>query len=64
MGRKRTNDGLAAEQPAKKTKLLDKESEQEEGFTINEEYARRFEHNNKRKELQKCKRAYVWLVVL
>ncbi len=55
MGRKRTNDGLTAEQPAKKTKLLDEESEQEESFKINEEYARRFEHNNKRKELQKCK---------
>jgi protein KRI1 len=29
-------------------------------FTINEEYARRFEHNKKREELQRCK--FAWLV--
>jgi protein KRI1 len=27
----------------------------ETGFTINEEYARRFEHNKKREELHRCK---------
>jgi protein KRI1 len=55
MGKKRSNDGLSVENPAKKSKILDVESDDEEpGFKINEEYARRFEHNNKRKELQKC----------
>jgi protein KRI1 len=51
--------------PTTKTKLLDdSDSEQEfhsaqqspaeDGFKINEEYARRFEHNKKREELHKC----------
>lgn len=26
-----------------------------DGFTVNQEFARRFEHNKKREELQKCK---------
>jgi len=28
---------------------------EEPGFKINEEYAKRFEHNKKREELQRCK---------
>jgi protein KRI1 len=59
------------EPPAKKPrKLLDDDSSSDSGdesggvpitdqsepaFKINEEYARRFEHNKKREELQKCK---------
>ena len=58
------------EPPSKKMrKLLDDESSSdsendaggvsiskspEAGFKINEEYARRFEHNKKREEVQKC----------
>lgn len=30
------------------------QSPEDSGFKINEEYARRFEHNKKREELQKC----------
>jgi hypothetical protein len=61
------------EPPAKKPrKLLDDDSSSDSGdesggvpitdqsepaFKINEEYARRFEHNKKREELQKCKSA-------
>lgn len=57
MGKKRTNEDFSVQEPSKKSKFLDEESEAEEdiGFKINEDYARRFEHNNKRKELQKCK---------
>lgn len=57
------------EPPTKKPrKFLDDDSSSEDesggvslnnksdnGFKINEEYARRFEHNKKREELQKCK---------
>ena len=32
----------------------DKSSSKGHGFTINQEYARRFEHNKKREEQQKC----------
>ena len=32
----------------------DKSSSNGDGFTINQEYARRFEHNKKREEQQKC----------
>lgn len=36
--------------------LIGKQSEEDTGFKIkvNEEYARRFEHNKKREELQRC----------
>lgn len=53
---------------SKPTLLLDSDSEdsgddsveggaplEEGGFKINEEYAKRFEHNKKREELHKCK---------
>ena len=33
----------------------DKSSSNGHGFTINQEYAQRFEHNKKREEQQKCK---------
>lgn len=33
---------------------LGRPDEQENGFKINEEFARRFEHNKKREEMQKC----------
>jgi protein KRI1 len=51
----------------KNSNLLDSDSESENGgsdggaplesqdFKINEEYARRFEHNKKREELQRCR---------
>ena len=32
----------------------DESTSSEHGFTINQEYARRFEHNKKREEQQKC----------
>ena len=40
----------------------EKLSNAEPGFHVNEEYARRFEHNKKREELQRCKyiRAAMW----
>ena len=44
---------------SKKRKLIDTGGDDladgEVGFKINEEYARRFEHNKKREELQRCK---------
>lgn len=57
------------EPPSKKSrKLLDDDSSSDSGdesggvsingpgnFKINEEYARRFEHNKKREEMQQCK---------
>lgn len=54
MGRKRSREEEAVAKPEKKSKLLDEESEEEDGFKINEDFANRFEHNNKRKELQQC----------
>lgn len=52
---KRELDGLAAEsRPQKKARLLDHtdddDSDADTGFRVNEEYARRFEHNKKRAE--------------
>ncbi|OJD36350.1 ribosome biogenesis protein kri1 [Diplodia corticola] len=50
--------------PAKRTKLLDDEDEssasggEEVGFKINEEFARRFEHNKKREERQRLEEKY------
>lgn len=49
------------EKPSKKVKLLDSDSEDSDGgvdintseLKINEEYARRFEHNKKREERQR-----------
>jgi protein KRI1 len=66
MGKKRASEDLLAEnQRAKKSKLLDEESGEEElGFKINEEYARRFEHNNKRKELQRCEWSFAPIDVI
>lgn len=46
----------SADRPAKKTKLLDDSDDEAEGddggvsLKINEDYARRFEHNKKREE--------------
>ena len=51
----------SADRPAKKTKLLDDsddEADADDGgvsLRINEDYARRFEHNKKREEQHRCK---------
>lgn len=64
---KKRNDP-AEKLPAKAQLILDSDSDSElnsdefhsaaevpdEGFKINAEYAKRFEHNKKREELQKC----------
>lgn len=68
------------EPPSKKMrKLLDEDSSSDSGedaggvllskspessFKINEEYARRFEHNKKREEVLKCMVAYAYQNVL
>ena len=55
-----TQPTTSDERPAKKAKLLDasdSESDSEEGgveLKVNEEYARRFEHNKKRAEMHRC----------
>jgi hypothetical protein len=54
MGRKRSRDDVAAAQPEKKAKFFDEDSEGEDTFKINADFAKRFEHNNKLKERQKC----------
>ena len=51
---KRQREEEPVVETAKKTKLLDEDSEAEDTFKINEDFAKRFEHNNKRKELQQC----------
>lgn len=51
-----------ASQPAKRKLLDDSDSDsegggaavQDTGFAVNKEYARRFEHNKKREERQRC----------
>ena len=56
--RELNGDSLAAEsRPQKKVKLLDNTDDEDSeaeaggaGFQVNEEYARRFEHNKKRAE--------------
>jgi hypothetical protein len=59
-GRKRPNNGGSNSAPVKKIKILqdddasDTDGEGEETLKINEEYARRFEHNKKRTELHQC----------
>jgi len=56
-----TQPTTSEERPAKKAKLLDasdSESDSEEGgveLKVNEEYARRFEHNKKRAEMHRRK---------
>jgi protein KRI1 len=50
------------ERPAKKARLLDDEESsetvEEAELNINDEYARRFEHNKKRAELHRCMNAW------
>lgn len=50
------------EEPVKATMMVDSDSDSEGGaeldasaFTVNEEYAKRFEHNKKREEMHRCK---------
>ena len=47
-----SNDGHSSSRDAEVGK--DKSSSNGHGFTINQEYARRFEHNKKREEQQQC----------
>jgi hypothetical protein len=60
VGQKRSASGgfISLDVPTKKHKIFDaNESDGEDGegsFKINEEYARRFEHNHKRAELHRC----------
>lgn len=52
---KRKQEDAPTESVAKKTKMFDEESEDEaDGFKVNEDFAKRFEFNNKRRELQQC----------
>jgi hypothetical protein len=56
MGRKRSREDETAVKPEKKTKFLDEDdSEGGEGFKINQDFAKRFEYNNKLKERQQRK---------
>jgi len=56
------NNAPLGERPAKKAKLLDlsdddSDTDDDGGISlkVNEDYARRFEHNKKRAERQRCK---------
>ena len=64
--KRKHSDGAAVQSSPKRIKaLLDEESSEEEiggvplpdrySLNINEDFAKRFEHNKKREELQKCK---------
>ncbi|KAJ4378987.1 Kinetochore protein Spc24 [Didymella sp. IMI 355093] len=62
--RELNGDAVVAERPEKKAKLLDNtddedsEAETGAGFKVNEEYARRFEHNKKRAEQHRLEEKY------
>jgi protein KRI1 len=62
--RELNGDAVVADRPEKKAKLLDNtddegsEDETGAGFKVNEEYARRFEHNKKRAE-QHRRRSFI-----
>lgn len=64
--RELNGDAAIAERPEKKARLLDNTDDEDSevetgaGFKVNEEYARRFEHNKKRAEQHR--RTYGWLV--
>ncbi len=66
--RELNGDSVVAEnRPQKKAKLLDNTDDEESdvetgaGFKVNEEYARRFEHNKKRAEQHRCKSEPVFI---
>lgn len=63
----RSTDGLA-ERPVKRARLLDDEvesdNETKDVLRVNDEYAKRFEHNKKRAELQRRKQQHYLRAVL
>jgi protein KRI1 len=73
--KKRTNGvkrelNATSEPPAKKAKLLDntddESSDSDDGgvsLTVNEEYARKYEHNKKRAEQFRCMHNYCRVIV-
>ncbi|KAF1348282.1 Krr1-domain-containing protein [Lizonia empirigonia] len=60
--RKLSGDAVAESRPQKKARLLDHtdddDSDADTGFRVNEEYARRFEHNKKRAEQHRLEEKY------
>jgi hypothetical protein len=60
----------AANRPAKKTKLLDDSDDETDGeaggvsLKVNEEYARRFEHNKKREDKHRCTHGVLYILRL
>ncbi|KIW06267.1 uncharacterized protein PV09_02739 [Verruconis gallopava] len=59
MGKKRPNlEATIEANPTKKVKILDESDDEVTDLKINEDFAKRFEHNNKRKELQKLEEKY------